>query len=178
MCVCVCAQSLSHDPIFVTLGLWFTRLPWWVFSKQECWSRLPFPAPGDLPHSETEPTSHVSCIGRQILYHCELFIINFPGKLTAFTKMGQESTTHESQNIRSRCLWIAMILLFFISIWMCSCPYLTVLTWTILNRSDKNNILVWLMILGEKLCFSPLSMMLSVGLSYMGCCMLRCFLYS
>ena len=27
------------------------------FSRQECWSRLPFPAPGDPPHPEIEPTS-------------------------------------------------------------------------------------------------------------------------
>ena len=30
------------------------------FSGQEYWSRLPFPPLGDLPHSETEPTSPVS----------------------------------------------------------------------------------------------------------------------
>ena len=160
-------------------GLWLTRLPCaWVFSRREFWSRLPFPAPGNLPHSETEPTSHVSCISRQILYHRELFIINFPGKLAAFIKMGQESTTHESQNIRSCCLWIAMVFTFCISVCMCFCPYLTVLTGTVLNRSDKSNILVQLLILREKLWFSPLSMMLSVGFSYMGCCMLRCFLFS
>ena len=114
MCVCVCV--FSHSVMTWSLwlhGLWFTRVPCaWVFSKQKCWHRLPFSAPRDLSHSEIEPTFHVSCVGRQILYHCELLIINFPGKLTAFTKMGQESTIHESQNIRSYCLWIAMILLF------------------------------------------------------------------
>ena len=25
------------------------------FSRQECWSGLPFPSPGDLPDPETEP---------------------------------------------------------------------------------------------------------------------------
>ena len=27
------------------------------FSRQEYWSALPFPSPGDLPNPETEPTS-------------------------------------------------------------------------------------------------------------------------
>ena len=39
------------------------------FSRQEHWSGLPFPSPGDLPDSGIEPTSPVSCIGRGILYH-------------------------------------------------------------------------------------------------------------
>ena len=40
------------------------------FSRQESWSGLPFPIPWDLPDQGMEPpTSHVSCIGRQILYH-------------------------------------------------------------------------------------------------------------
>ena len=50
MCVCVCVcQSLSHVQLFAA--------PWTVahqvslslgFSRQECWSRLPFPSPGYL----------------------------------------------------------------------------------------------------------------------------------
>ena len=39
------------------------------FSSQEYWGWLPWPPPGDLPNSETEPPSHVSCIGRQVLHH-------------------------------------------------------------------------------------------------------------
>ena len=39
------------------------------FSRQEYWSGLPFPTPGNLPHPGIKPTSCVSCIGRQILYH-------------------------------------------------------------------------------------------------------------
>ena len=30
------------------------------FSRQEFWSELPFPPPGDLPNPETEPMSPVS----------------------------------------------------------------------------------------------------------------------
>ena len=36
--------------------------------RQEYWSWLPFPPPGDLPHPGIKPVSCVSCIGRQILY--------------------------------------------------------------------------------------------------------------
>ena len=42
-------------------GLQPTRLlcPW-GFSRQEYWSRLPFPSPGNLPQSGIEPASHMS----------------------------------------------------------------------------------------------------------------------
>ena len=39
------------------------------FSKQEYWSGLPFPSPGDLPDPGIEPASFTSAyIGRQVLY--------------------------------------------------------------------------------------------------------------
>ena len=51
-----CAQLLSHVQIFAT--------PWTVacqapmeFSRQENWSRLPSPTPGNLPNPGTEPAS-------------------------------------------------------------------------------------------------------------------------
>ena len=37
------------------------------FSRQESWSGLPFPTPGDLPHPGTESTSLAL---QEILYHC------------------------------------------------------------------------------------------------------------
>ena len=58
VCVCVRAQSLSH--------VWLFETPWTVanqaplsmeFSRQEHWSRLPFPTPEDLPDPEIEPMS-------------------------------------------------------------------------------------------------------------------------
>ena len=63
MCVCVCCvcAMLSHVQLFAT--------PWIVahqallsmeFSRQEYWSGLPFPPPGDLLDPGTEPTSHKS----------------------------------------------------------------------------------------------------------------------
>ena len=40
------------------------------FSMQECWSRLPFPPPGDLSNPGIEPTSlNVSCMDRRFLNH-------------------------------------------------------------------------------------------------------------
>ena len=62
-----CAQSLSHVHLSVT--------PWTValqaplpmgFPRQEHWSGLPFPTPGDLP---TQGLSQCLCIGRWIFYH-------------------------------------------------------------------------------------------------------------
>ena len=39
-------------------GLWPTRLlPPWGFSRQEYWSGLPFPPPGDRPNPGIEPGS-------------------------------------------------------------------------------------------------------------------------
>ena len=39
------------------------------FSNQGYRTGLPFPPPGGLPNPRMEPTSHVSCIGRWVLYH-------------------------------------------------------------------------------------------------------------
>ena len=49
-------------------GLSFSRLlcPW-GFPRQEYWSGLPCPPPGDLLNPWKQ--SHVSCIGRWVLYH-------------------------------------------------------------------------------------------------------------
>ena len=61
-------KSLSHVRLLAT--------PWTAahpappsrgFSRQEYWSGLPLPSPGDLPNPRVEPTS--PSIGRQVLYH-------------------------------------------------------------------------------------------------------------
>ena len=58
LCVCVCVCVLSHVLLFMT--------PWTIahqdplslgFSRQEYWSGLPFPLPGDLLDSGIEPVS-------------------------------------------------------------------------------------------------------------------------
>ena len=69
ICICVCVCTLSR--------VQFLAAPWTVarqdprsmgFSRQEYWSGLPCPPPGDLPDPGIKLTS-VSCIGRWVLYH-------------------------------------------------------------------------------------------------------------
>ena len=54
----MCAKSLSHVRLFVTLWIVACQAPLSMgFSRQECWSGLPFPPSGDLPDPGIEPTS-------------------------------------------------------------------------------------------------------------------------
>ena len=74
-CVCMlrCFSRVQLCPIPWT-GLWPARLlcPW-AFSRQEYWSGLPGPPPGDLPDSGIKPTSLHQQAGRQVPYHwCHL----------------------------------------------------------------------------------------------------------
>ena len=58
-----CTQSLSQVQLFVTPWTIVHQAPLCMgFSRQEYWNGLPFPSPGD--------GTQISCIGRQILYHC------------------------------------------------------------------------------------------------------------
>ena len=51
-------KSLSHIQLFVTLWTVACQAPQSMgFSKQEYWSGVPFPSPGDLPDPEIEPGS-------------------------------------------------------------------------------------------------------------------------
>ena len=57
----VCAQSLSPVHFFVTLWTIAYQAPLSLgLLRQEYWSRLPCPPPGDLPNPGTEPTTPVS----------------------------------------------------------------------------------------------------------------------
>ena len=51
------------------------------FSRQEYWSGLPFPSPGDLPEPGTEPTSPVSPA-----LPVDTFITEPPGKTNGYNK--------------------------------------------------------------------------------------------
>ena len=63
----VCVKSLSHVQLFVTPCTVAYQLPPSLgFSRQEYWSGLPFPSPGDLPDPGIEP-GLLHC--RQTLYH-------------------------------------------------------------------------------------------------------------
>ena len=51
-------KSLSHIRLFATpLTVAYQALPSMGFSRQEYWSGLPFPSPGDLPDPGIEPGS-------------------------------------------------------------------------------------------------------------------------
>ena len=59
-CECYCVQSLSHIQLFGTAKSckWTaaSQLPLSMgFFRQESWSGLPFPTPGDLPDPAIEP---------------------------------------------------------------------------------------------------------------------------
>ena len=64
--VCTPAQSLSHVRLFASPWTIARQAPLFVgFSRQEYWSELPFPSPGELPD-----TGNLNLLlGRQILYH-------------------------------------------------------------------------------------------------------------
>ena len=58
LCVSTRAQSSSHVTLFVTLWTVVRQAPLSVgFSRQEYWSRLPFPQSGNLPNPGIEPVS-------------------------------------------------------------------------------------------------------------------------
>ena len=49
---------LSHVRLFATLWTVAFQAPLSMeFSRQDCWSGLPFPPPGDLPNPGMEPVS-------------------------------------------------------------------------------------------------------------------------
>ena len=50
-------KLLSHVRPFATLWTAYQAHPSMEFSKQEYWSGLPFPSPGDLPNPGIEPGS-------------------------------------------------------------------------------------------------------------------------
>ena len=51
-------KLFSHIQLFVTpWTVAYQAPPSMEFSRQEYWSGLPFPSPGDLPDPEIEPTS-------------------------------------------------------------------------------------------------------------------------
>ena len=60
-------KSLSRVRLFATpWTIAYQAPPSMGFSRQERWSGLPFPSPGDLPDQESNPDL-LHC--RQILYH-------------------------------------------------------------------------------------------------------------
>ena len=54
--MCMCARPLSHVQLFVTLCSTQAPLPM-EFFRQEYWSGLPIPPPGDIPNPGIKPAS-------------------------------------------------------------------------------------------------------------------------
>ena len=70
VCVCACVQLLSHVWLFGTLWTVACQAPLSLgFSRQEYWSGLPCPSPGDLSDAEIKPASLWLLHCRRILYH-------------------------------------------------------------------------------------------------------------
>ena len=74
MCVCVCGRVLSHIShvqLFATPQTVAHQAPLSMgFPRQEYWSGLPFPTPGDLPIPGVEPPPlEYPALAGQILYH-------------------------------------------------------------------------------------------------------------
>ena len=69
----VCAYMLSCFRHFVTLWVVAHQAPLSMgFFRQEYWSGLPFPLPGDLPNPGIEPRDRTPLspvLGRQVLHH-------------------------------------------------------------------------------------------------------------
>ena len=61
ICVCVCVCVFSHQILFKSFVIPWTVAHWTPlsmgFPRQEYWSGLPFPSPGDLPDPGIEPTA-------------------------------------------------------------------------------------------------------------------------
>ena len=66
----ICMLShFNRAQLFATLWTVACQAPLSMgFHRQEYWSGLPFPSPGDLPNPGIKPTSLISCIGRQVFF--------------------------------------------------------------------------------------------------------------
>ena len=60
--------KLYLTPLVIPWAMAHQTLLFMGFLRQEYWSELPFPSPGDFPDPGIVPVSQV-CIGRWTLYH-------------------------------------------------------------------------------------------------------------
>ena len=60
VCMCTCTSQFSHVQLFATLPIACRAPPSMGFSRQEYWSGLPLPPPGDLPAPGIKPMSVMS----------------------------------------------------------------------------------------------------------------------
>ena len=80
ICVCIYeVKLLSRVRLFATLWtVAYQAPPSTEFSRQEYWSGLPFPSPGDLP----DP-------GNPGLLHCRLYPLSHQGSVCIYIKLNQ-----------------------------------------------------------------------------------------
>ena len=106
MRVCYVCKSLSHVQLFVTPWTVDPQAPLSVgFSRQEYWSRLPFPPPGDLSNPGIEPMSPA--------FAGEFFTIEPPGKPHIIIKHLSKFTEHTTPQVNPHVdcgLWVIMML--------------------------------------------------------------------
>ena len=105
-----CAKSLSHVWLFMTPWTVAHQAPLsMVFPRQEYWSVLPHPPPGDLPNPGIKPTSSMLAGGfLTISATWEALIVVMAVHLCEYTK------NH----------WIVLLLLLshFSHVWLCETP--------------------------------------------------------
>ena len=91
-------KLLSHVRLFA--GPWtvaYQAPPSMEFSRQECWTRLPFPSPGDLPDPGIKPGSPTL---QADLLPSELLLL----LLSRFSR-GRPVPPHRRQPTRLPCPW-------------------------------------------------------------------------
>ena len=111
----VCVLScLNHIWLFATLWTVVCQtLLSMRFFRQEYWSGLPFPPPGNLPNPGTERVSYVFCFARQIIYHwatrqalkkrciiciigkCNRYLKSLGGQFAILSRSGQENLPYK-----------------------------------------------------------------------------------
>ena len=107
VCVCKRACALNYVRLFVTPWTAAHQAPLSIgFSRQEYWSRLPFPSPGKCSWPRNQIcVSCISCIGRWVLYqlsHRGSPKVPWPllNHTTGITEKGR-SSTHPFQSLFS-----------------------------------------------------------------------------
>ena len=81
-----CVLLLNHVCLFVNQWTIFHHAPLCMeFFRQEYWSQLPFPSPGDLPDPGTEPVSAASpTLAGGLFDHCTTWEAQCDSKCSQF----------------------------------------------------------------------------------------------